>query len=419
MVSAESSRNLNVHQPQGRVPCSIAIGTCISLRMINMVWVSIGSEMPLPHRCSAMNIRNMLLLLLLLAATGVQAAVSLVSGPPAGTRLPQVLCYASTGPQVGQESFDVSTVIGNGPGALLFVHVLNRNTAPVLRGMDKLTTELGLFGFKGFVIMMTSDRTAGEEQLKRVNGSLKLHHPMVLGLDGLDGPGGLALNRRCTLSLIVVNDGKVKESIGITDTGLHDLETIRTAFEAAIGGIPTRPAELLAMARRNLPEGEAAVRELAARQAVELYQLRKQASEEYGNSSRYPSRQENMRGRKDREGGMREKSMAEGGRESRATREAPAKAKESESVSKVQRRGGPPSDPELNTLLRSFIRRENPDDLSDQVFISIEARSAESEDLMKQAVAMFQLMLSYPDRYGSEHAQGLARQFLSKHEKSK
>jgi len=116
---------------------------------------------------------------------------------------------------------------------------------------------------------------------------------------------------------------------------------------------------------------------------------------------------------------MREKSMAEGGRESRATREAPAKAKESESVSKVQRRGGPPSDPELNTLLRSFIRRENPDDLSDQVFISIEARSAESEDLMKQAVAMFQLMLSYPDRYGSEHAQGLARQFLSKHEKSK
>lgn len=338
-------------------------------------------------------------------------AEDLKTGPLTGTKLTAFECYANSGPFAGQESFDAAGVIGNGPGAFLFIHVLNRNTVPVLRGVEILTKELSLFGFKSFIVTLSGDRTAGEEQLQRVNGSLKFQNPMVLSLDGLDGPGDLALNRRCTLSLIVVNKGKVTQSIGFTDTGLHDLKRIRESFESAIGEIPTQSDELLAMAKTLLPEDATALRELAARQAVDLYRANKQASLDFESSRRYPARQANMRGREARMAG-RPNATQRGDRpkEESAQRAAPKKG---DSQPTQVRRGNPPTDSQLNSLLRSFIRQGNGNDRVDEVFASIENRAKESDELDKEAIAMFQLMLSFPDRYGSEHAQKLAKRFLS------
>ena len=234
---------------------------------------------------------------LVLGATGWMATVSaadLVTGPPVGTAVSAVTCYANSGSYAGQESFDAAAEIGNRPGALLFIHVLNRNTAPVIRGVDKLAREFGLFGFKSFVVTLSDDRTAAEEQIKSVNGSLNLAEPMVFSLDGLDGPGSLALNRRCTLSLIGLRDGKVVESIGFTDTGLHDMERIRALAIKAIGEVPSKPRELLALASENLPKDADALRELAARQAVELYQFYQADTQAYADSRRYGARGQNM-----------------------------------------------------------------------------------------------------------------------------
>ena len=333
------------------------------------------------------------------------------SGPLAGAKLTAFECYANSGPFAGQESFDAAGVIDDGPGAFMFIHVLNRNTAPVIRGVDILTRELSLFGFKSFIITLTGDRTAGEEQLQRVNGSLKLRNPMVLSLDGLDGPGNLALNRRCTLSLIVVNHGKVTQSFGFTDTGLHDLKRIRESFESAIGEIPKRRAELLAIAKANLPKEAVALREFAARQAVDFYQANKQASLDYENSRSYPGRQANMRGQRARMA-ARPRAMQRGDQPKEEAVERPAPKQNTSEPTRV-RRGGPPSDSQLNGLLRSFIRQTNGNEMVDEIFVSIEKRAKESDELNKEAIAMFQLMLSFPDRYGSEHAQALAKQFLA------
>ena len=352
---------------------------------------------------------TLLTALLLFGVTATLAAEDLVSGPPVGTKLSTVECYANSGPFSGQEAFDAAKVIGDNPGAFLFIHVLNRNTAPVLRGFDNLTTELGLFGFEAFLVMLGSDRTAGEEQMARVNGSLRLRHPIVLSLDGLDGPGDLALNRRCTLSLVVVNEGKVTQTFGFTDTGLYDLERIRASFESAIGEIPTDPAKLLAMAKANLPKDDAALRELAARQSVDLYRANKQASLDQQNSRRYPNR-ENMRGNSRQREMQRERRPNP---REQAVEGSKSEKKNEKSDSTRVRRGGPPSDSELNGLLRSFIRRTNSGEMVDDVFASIEKRAKESAELDQEAIAMFQLMLSYPDRYGSEHAQKLAKQFLT------
>ncbi len=359
------------------------------------------------------------LLSLLFAAALAAHAEDLVTGPPAGTTATPISCYANTGPYAGSESFDAAGLLGDGPGAFLFVHVLNRNTAPVIRGVDNLGHELGLFGFKSFVVTLSDDRTAAEESLRRVNGSLKLHNPMVLSLDGLDGPGNYALNRRCTLSLITMNQGKVVGSIGFTDTGLYDLERIRKLAYETLGEVPTRRRELLKLATASLPRDVEALRELAAKQAVELYQVRRQASEDHANSRRYGNTRM-QRGQMNAQGRARrmERGQAAAERQRPAARSAAdtsteAAAKAPKAAPK--RRGGPPSDARLESLLRSFIRKTNDSERTKAVFADITSRAAETDDLTKQAIAMFQLMLSFPDRYGTEQAQNLARKFLADH----
>ncbi len=337
------------------------------------------------------------------------SAETLVSGPPAGTQFEAVQCYANTGPYAGKESFDASTEISNGPGALLFIHVLNRNTAPVLRGFDHLMNEFSFFSYKGFVISLSGDRTAGEEMIRRVNGSMKLRNPIVLGLDGLEGPGSLALNRRCTLSLILVNNGKVTKSFGFTDTGLHDMERIRAAFEKNLGNIPESPRELQEIAKKSLPKEEDTLRTLAAKQSVELYRARQKAYRDFVNTSPYAGRNRGMTQRNNPRGNMERKPQP--------TEPARKMANEdgSETAEKPQRQGKPPEDPQLNSLLRAFIRKTHENQQVDELYSDITKRAGESKELTTEAVEMFKLMLSFPDRYGTEHAQSLAKKFLSKH----
>ncbi|HIG28317.1 MAG TPA: hypothetical protein EYQ50_11145 [Verrucomicrobiales bacterium] len=353
--------------------------------------------------------------LLLIGTLAALNGEDIVSGPPVGNEVGSVRCYANSGLYAGREVFDAGEEIGQSPGAFLFIHVFNRNTAPLIRGVDNLAAELSLFGFKAFTVTLTNDRTSGEELIRRVNGSLKLKNPMVLSLDGLDGPGNLALNRRCTLSLVVVSDGKVTDSFGFTDTNLSDMTRIRTSFENSIGEIPTRPSELIALAKRHLPEGQEALRDLAARQALEIYRVRKKAAEEHMNARQYSAGREGAmrRGRNAPAGGEMER-----GSRNRRPRAEPADSSEKSTEKNAggtgrARRGNPPDDPQLNSLLRSFIKQTNTNEIVDEIFTDIEKRSKEGKELGKEAISMFQLMLSYPDRYGSEHAQELARKFLT------
>lgn len=342
--------------------------------------------------------------IVLAASVSVGRSADLESGPPVGTALTAVPCYANSGPYSGRESFDAAKELGESPGLFLFIHVLNRNTAPVIRGVDQLALQYGLLGFKTFTVTLSDDRTSGEEQLQRVNGSLRLSRPLVLSLDGLEGPGGLALNRRCTLSLIAVKDGKVVKSLGLTDTGLYDIERIQGMVEKTIGEVPRNPRELFALAQDSLPEDVDELRALAARQSLALYQMRGQATRNMMNSRGTGARQRSMAG------GRGQMRRPEGGGERPATNAAP----ESNQV-KRERRGAPPEDPTLNSLLRSYIRKTNDEARINEIFGEIEERSQESDALHQEAIAMFQLMLSFPDRYGTDHAQTLARNFLKQH----
>ena len=272
-------------------------------------------------------------------------------------------------------------------------------TAPVIRGLDNLGREFSLFGLKTHAIRLLADRTAGEEEIARVNGALRLASPIVLSLDGLDGPGNYALNRKCTLSLVLVNGGEVHKSTGYVDTGMADLPALRKMIEEMLGKLPEDRAALERSARKNLPRDIGALRALAVRQAVELHEFYHERAVEFESGPRYPDRQRS--------------TMNERGRPAEPRRPA-ADNDRGQELPAPKREGSPPEDPQLNLLLRSFIRQTNEDARTDEIFAEIVTRGSQSEDLGKQTVEMFKLMLSFPDRYGSQHAQNLARQHLEK-----
>lgn len=365
------------------------------------------------------------------------------TGPAAGTALTPVKAYGVGGPHPGAfagKEFDVAGEIGDGPGAILFMHELTRNILPVVRGLDQFGAEYSLKGFKTFVLMLSPDRTAAESRLKAVNGSLKLRNPVVLSLDGAEGPGNYALNRKATLSLVLVDKGKVVRTHAYTDVNAEDEGILRGWVEEIVGSIPENLGEYRQLAKANLPKEAGALRSLAVEQAVEIKRLQaqvKRLKEQQG--GRYggmrPDRRNMQRGAQPqmrREGAAREgeakrpdsrrgegapkRSEGRGGEGSRRGGERDMK-KESGGDAKPQRQGRPPEDPQLNSLLRSFIRQTNDDARADEVFAQIAARAKESDALRAEAVEMFKLMLSFRDRYGTKHAQELAEGFLKENAK--
>ena len=318
------------------------------------------------------------------------------SGPAKGAGLTPVKCYASHGPHAGKE-FDAVAELGEAPCGILFIHELTRNTAPVIRGLDQWAVDFGVLGFKSYTVALSGDRTAGEDLIKRVNGSLKLANPIVLSTDGAEGPGNYGLSRKPTLTFVFAKGGEVHRSIALTDTGPNDVPKIREWIEEVAGKMPEGEA-LKALIAKNLPEGDEEVRELAVEQALELRRLKAQLRRR-GQQGMRSNRQ--MRS-------SRERPRPQSGGE-QSGRAKPKRA-EAASEPKKEREGAPPTDEELRGLLRSFIRKTNDEERSKEIFADIEKRANESEDLHNQVVEMFKLMLSID--YGADHAQSLAGEFL-------
>ena len=179
------------------------------------------------------------------------------------------MAYAPAGPRGGEE-FDVAAAIGTAPGALLFVHEVSRNTAPLIGAFDKFGLELALLGFSGHAIRLAADRTEAEAASSRQSKALRMHAPLLVSVDGAEGPGGYALNRRCTLTLVLCKDGKVQRSVALTDAGRQDIPQLRTWLEEVAGKLPEDEAALRALLAERLPRDAARLRLLATELAVAL-----------------------------------------------------------------------------------------------------------------------------------------------------
>lgn len=204
-------------------------------------------------------------------------AQEIVSGPAPGTKLTPIRAYAPLGAYAGRE-FDAVAEIGDRPGALLFLHEMTRNTYHVIRGLDEAASEYALTGFRSFTLRLADDRTSAETAITSRNGrdtgghrfsvvgkfgALHLRNPIALSLDGLDGPGNYALNRKAVLTLIMVKDGQILKSVAFTDTGAKDVETVRKLVQETVGPIPEDDAVLSKWIAERLPKDRDEFRKLA------------------------------------------------------------------------------------------------------------------------------------------------------------
>lgn len=329
----------------------------------------------------------------------------ILSGPLAGSPLHPVRVYAESGEKKGQE-FDAVAALGTPARALLFIHDLSRNTAPLIRAFAALESELGARGYAGWCVLLSDDRTAAETRLQAVNGSLKLARPIVLSLDGLEGPGIYALNRRCTLTLVTAKDGVVMRSVGFTDTGAHDAPKVRAWIEELLPPLPT-PEERRAAIAASLPTETEALKQLAIEQALELERLRAELAALKAQRGTGGAAPPPMRGERAMREGTRE-GAREGERERPGVTPAPPAG---------EAPGKAPTDPELSRLLRAVIRKDASEEVVRARMGEIVARAKESEALRVEAVAMFVRVLHYGEHYGTELARAEMRAFVAAHQR--
>jgi hypothetical protein len=328
-------------------------------------------------------------LVLAVLACGIAAAAQeLPSGPAPGTMLTPVRVYAPLGPRRGQE-YDAAADLVTGPGALLFVHEISRNVAPLIRGFARLSDEFALLGLRTAMVRVADDRTAEEEHAARVSRALQLAQPIVVGLDGADGPGNYALNRKCTLTLVLTKDGRAHRSVGFTDTGAQDVPRLRAWIEEIAGVLPEDDAALRELLAARLPQDPAALRARAAELALEAHRLRERLAR--AESAQPAAERARMR----------------------AARERAAESGEPATPPAAAREGKAPQDTELRSLLRRFIRKDNDARAVAEVFAAIEQRVGDDAGLRQQAIDMFRLMLSLD--YGSDAARERARGYLQAH----
>ena len=224
-------------------------------------------------------------------------AQELQTGPPKGTGLTTVNAYANSGPFRGRE-FDAAGVIGKEHGALLFIHQLHRNGLPTIRALDDFAAQYGILDFKTFTFLLTGDRTATESRLKAVNGSLKLRNPIVVCLDGPEGPVNLALNRRAMQSLLLIRSGKVVRSIALTDIADEDHENVRKWIEEVTGPLPESSQEMMKMVERKLPTDQGALKRFVREQSLELHRVHRELDVATRGIPKYPTRgKRKMKGR--------------------------------------------------------------------------------------------------------------------------
>jgi hypothetical protein len=315
---------------------------------------------------------------LVLSPARAQDPPALDSGPAAGSTVPACVAFAPSGPFAGKE-LDVAAQIGTAPAAILFVHELTRNTGPVIGGLDRLGVQLAWTGLQVHAVRLAADRTEAELGSKRSSDAMALHRPLLVSVDGVEGPGAYALNRRATLTLVLCKDGKVVRSVAFTDTGRGDLGRLRTLVEEVTGPVPADPAQLRQVMLSRLGNDPEALRAMV----VELTLLTQKLERAETNRMQRPA--------------------ARDGDAAGQAKPDPARPRE----------GKAPEDEELRALLRRSIQRAADAAELDTVFAAIDTRVGTDAGLRSQAVEMFRLMISL--EYGTDDARARAKAFVAKH----
>ncbi len=256
-----------------------------------------------------------------------------------------------TGQNAGKER-DLVKESALRPMALIFVHGIERSLVPLLRVVDEYGAERK-DRLRTEMIFLSPDRLAGEQRVKAAAGALKLQSPVELSVDGAEGPGNYGLNKECLMTIVAAKDNTVTANFALVQPGIADAPKVLEAMAKVCGD--THPPTVAQLSERQMARGG---------------------------------------GGRERAGRM---TTADGNANTNTTGNFP---------------GGVPTDARLQGLLRGFIRPTNDVATVDKALADVKQHIHGNPDLQKQAIDGWTRVLHFGDRYGTEYARKVGREFL-------
>jgi len=297
-------------------------------------------------------------------------------------RLPAFVCLAAaaqiflhaadapfSGPQPGEKTtpFKVLAIAGKGAGtvrtplaenagaptAWVFVHGVERSLVPLLRAIDTYGAA-NTNRLRTELVFLQADRLGGEQRIKAAAGSLRLQSPVGLSTDGAEGPGNYGLNKDCLMTIVAARDNVVVTNFALVQPGIADAPRVIAALAKLCGDTHPPSAEaLLASANPGRMNAE----------------------------------------------GSRTNRMGRPGGTNNPTGKDPFP-------------GAVPTDAQLQTLLRRFIRPTNDNATVDAILAEVKTHIGSDPDLRRQAADGWTRVLHFGDRYGTEYSRKIGAEFL-------
>jgi hypothetical protein len=181
--------------------------------------------------------------LLTLAGLARAGGDQVFSGPQPGEKLTAFKVHAFSGPAAGKE-IQLLADPKDTPRVLVFIHELNRLAFQLLRPVDQYAARLHKDGLETHFIMLTADRAKTEQYLEGAQKALALAAPIVISLDGIEGPGNYGLNRKVTLTVLVARGNKVVANFAIVQPNDTDAPKVAAAIAKLMGKTPPTAEEL-------------------------------------------------------------------------------------------------------------------------------------------------------------------------------
>lgn len=326
------------------------------------------------------------------------AQESVFSGPQVGEAVKPFRAFAVTGPQAGKEIQALESA-GSKPQAVVFVHSLERSLLPLLRVIDNYGAARKDL-IETTVVFLSDDRAAMENRLPLVAQSLRLSSPMLLSLDGIEGPGAYGLNRKCLLTVIGAKDGKATTNFALLQPGIADAPKVVEALAKTCGDAnPPTLDQLQPQAPAGAMRGAAGPRGTAA-PALDLSRIDTSTPEAMKRAIEALIA-EVRRLRAENE------QLRSGG-----NRTAPARPVAGNAANLP---GETPTDAQLVALLRQFIQPSNSEEQVDRALKGMEERMKGNADLTRQAVGGLVRVIHL--KYGTEYARKAGQAFVEKHKK--
>ncbi|MFN3651577.1 MAG: hypothetical protein ACK47B_18530 [Armatimonadota bacterium] len=313
------------------------------------------------------------------------------SGPQPGEKLTPVRALAVTGPEAGKEIDPVSAA-GGAPTVLVFLHGLERSMVPLLTTLDQYGAEKAP-GLRTQFVALSDDRVAAEQRLPLVAQSLRLKSPLVLSLDGPEGPGNYGLNKQCLMTVVMGRENRVTANFALVQPGIADAPRVLAKLAELVGDPQPPMAEAL-QSRRGTPERGAGRR--TETPPADLSRLDLNTQEGLREAVRVLAAE--VRSLREEVQRLRQERGAPGAGSARpAGGELP---------------GAAPTDPRLVQLLRAFIQRTNDPAAVDRVVAEVESYVRDDAALRKQAVDGWTRVLHL--KYGTEYAHKAGAELLER-----